>query len=82
MLSGHRSSEGFFLDVPLMGFTRGLVDENIYVKCPLCTKHFSPLINESVSTELPDSNTCPKELISESNMQVSIFTGDNVVKLR
>lgn len=81
MLSGHRSSGSFFLDVPVMGFTQGLVDENIYVKFPLCTKHFSPLINESVSTELPDSNTCPKELIIESNMQVTTFTGDNVVKL-
>ena len=45
-----------------MGFTRGLVDENIYLKCPLYTKDFLLLINESGSTGLPVRNTCPKEL--------------------
>ena len=63
-----------------MGFTRGLVDENIYLKCPLDTKDFLFLINESGSTGLPVRNTCPKELIRESDLQVTIFTGDSVIK--
>lgn len=81
-LSGHRSSGSFFLDVLLTGFTRELVDENISLKCSLCTKDFPLLINESGSTGLPVRNTCPKELLGESNLQVTVFTGDNVVKRR
>lgn len=27
-------------------------------------------------------NTCPKELLGESNLQVTVLTGDNVVKRR
>lgn len=61
--------------------TSEFVDENISLKCSLCTKGL-PFINESGSTGLPVRNTCPKELLGESNLQVTVLYRDNVVKRR